>query len=63
MSFLKFMAGLAGVIILILLINTLWALSPRPPSSLTGTQASAEMKKPSNTIGEPVSADDFLRGK
>lgn len=62
----KWIGGLAGLVILAILLNMLWSLSPRPPSSIATVAASSSdqgFKSPQETTGEPVSADDFLRAQ
>ncbi|MCB9978091.1 MAG: hypothetical protein H6862_00570 [Rhodospirillales bacterium] len=63
----KWIGGLAGLVILAILLNMLWSLSPRPPSSIaTVAPSSSEsqgFRSPQETTGEPVSADDFLRAQ
>lgn len=62
-SFLKAIGVIAGILLLFMLVAVLWSLSPRPPSSLnpagfSGNNAGAARE----TVGEPVSADDFFKG-
>lgn len=37
----RWIAGLAGIVLLAVLLNTLWSLSPRPPASLPSAAAGA----------------------
>lgn len=63
----KWIGGLAGLVILAILLNMLWSLSPRPPASIPlvagSSSDSGGFKSPQETTGEPVSADDFLRAQ
>ncbi|HRC27329.1 MAG TPA: hypothetical protein PKX87_07865 [Alphaproteobacteria bacterium] len=61
----KWIGGLAGLVVLAILLNMLWSLSPRPPASIPSASASggAGQDSPQEKTGEPVSADDFLRSQ
>lgn len=65
----KWIAGLAGLVVLAILLNMLWSLSPRPPVSIPSSAASSSSSNPGRSgnpqekTGEPVSADDFLRSQ
>jgi hypothetical protein len=61
----KWIGGLAGLVVLAILLNMLWSLSPRPPASIPSATASgnAGLESPQEKTGEPVSADDFLRSQ
>jgi hypothetical protein len=63
---LKFIGTIAGVIILLFLIGSLMSLAPKAPQSIrsaTTSDISAKAKSASETVGAPVSADDFLMGR
>ncbi len=66
-SFLRFAGAVAGIILLLVLVNALWSLAPRPPQSIASANLSdlgaTNQQKAKETIGAPVSADDFLSGR
>lgn len=69
----RWIAGLAGIVLLAVLLNMLWSLSPRPPASLPSAEAgggAASQSSASSTsfggpadpdaVGVPLSADAVL---
>lgn len=66
-SAMRWIAGIAGIVLLGFLLNTLWTLSPRPPASMpsapsaSGTSAAPlSDKPPPDAVGVPLSADEVL---
>lgn len=63
----KWLAGLTGIVILVLMVNTLWAMGPRlpvsVPSAAGGAIESLAPGEAAKATGVPVSADDYLLGQ
>lgn len=63
---LRWAAGLAGIVLLAVLLNMLWTLSPRPPSSVPSSGNAPTPQLPlsgapsTDAVGVPLSADDVL---
>ncbi len=64
-SMFKLLAGVSGIVILLMLILVLWNMSPRPPATLASSPAPVSSGAvPTDSAGDtgvPLSADDFLR--
>lgn len=53
-SAMRWVAGLAGVVLLAVLLNMLWTLSPRAPASVPSAQQSAPGTPQASLSGEPA---------
>lgn len=56
------LAALAGIILIAVLVAAIMNMSPRPPASIVAAMEAQQATGGGSGVGEPVSADAFLRG-